>query len=107
MALVGLNSSRFLSLDVAIGLSGAVSVPLYYTAPVTEIEGILKASGARLLLVGAPAVLARVAELRSAVTIASMETAAGPAAADFTIRRMAPKNRVDIGAMVSVGLGLK
>ena len=71
VALVGLNSSRFLSVDTAIGLSGAVSVPLYYTAPVAEIEAILEASGARLLLVGAPGVLARVAELRSSVTIAS------------------------------------
>jgi len=71
VALVGLNSSRFLSVDTAIGLSGAVSVPLYYTAPVAEIEAILEASGARLLLVGAPGVLARVAELRSPVTIAS------------------------------------
>jgi long-chain acyl-CoA synthetase len=71
VALVGLNSSRFLSLDTAIGLSGAVSVPLYYTAPVPEIESIVRASGARLLLVGAPGVLARVAELRLPVTIAS------------------------------------
>jgi long-chain acyl-CoA synthetase len=71
VALVGLNSSRFLSLDTAIGLAGAVSVPLYYTSPVPEIEGILRASGARLLLVGAPAVLSRVGEIRSPVTIAS------------------------------------
>ena len=71
VALVGLNSSRFLSLDVAIGLRGAVSVPLYYTAPTAEIEEILRASGARLLLVGAPAVLLRLGELRSAVKIAS------------------------------------
>jgi long-chain acyl-CoA synthetase len=71
VALVGLNSSRFLSLDTAIGLTGAVSVPLYYTAPVPEIEEILRASGARLLLIGAPAMLARVGEIHAAVTIAS------------------------------------
>ncbi|MBE3064388.1 MAG: SDR family oxidoreductase, partial [Spirochaetes bacterium] len=71
VALLGLNSSRFLSLDTAIGLVGAVSVPLYYTAPLEEIEGILGASGARLLLIGAPAVLARAAQLPSSVTIAS------------------------------------
>ena len=34
VALVGLNSSRYLSLDTAIGLAGAVSVPLYYTSPI-------------------------------------------------------------------------
>ena len=65
VALVGLNSSRYLSLDTAIGLTGAVSVPLYYTSPLAEIEEILQASGARLLLVGAPDVLARVGELRT------------------------------------------
>ena len=71
VALVGLNSSRYLSLDTAIGLSGAVSVPLYYTSPIAEIEQIVKASEARLLLVGAPDVLARVGALRGVVTVAS------------------------------------
>lgn len=66
VALVGLNSSRFLSLDAAIGLSGAVSVPLYYTSPLPEMATILEASGARLLFIGAPGVLARVAELPAA-----------------------------------------
>jgi long-chain acyl-CoA synthetase len=71
VALVGLNSSRYLALDTAIGLTGAVSVPLYYTSPPAEIEGILQASGARLFLVGAPDVLARVGEMRTRVPIAS------------------------------------
>jgi long-chain acyl-CoA synthetase len=71
VALLGLNSSRYLSLDAAIGLSGEVSVPLYYSAPIAEIDGILEASGARLLFIGAPAVLARAAELRQATTIVS------------------------------------
>jgi long-chain acyl-CoA synthetase len=71
VALVGLNSSRYLSLDTAIGLTGAVSVPLYYTSPIPEIEEILRASGARLLLVGAPAVLAHVGEMSLTVKIAS------------------------------------
>jgi long-chain acyl-CoA synthetase len=71
VALVGLNSSRYLALDIAVGLTGAVSVPLYYTSPPAEIEGIVQASGARLLLVGAPDVLARVGEMRTQVPIAS------------------------------------
>ena len=57
VAMVGLNSSRYLTLDVAVGLVGAVSVPLYYTSPAGEIREILSASGAKLLLVGAPKVL--------------------------------------------------
>ena len=71
VALVGLNSSRYLALDTAIGLSGAVSVPLYYTSPIAEIGEIVKASEARLLLVGAPDVLAHVASLQGMVPIAS------------------------------------
>ncbi len=71
VALVGLNSTRFVTLDVAIGLVGAVSVPLYYTSPPDEMDGIIEDSGARLLLVGAPKVLARVGELRSQVPVVS------------------------------------
>jgi long-chain acyl-CoA synthetase len=71
VAIVGLNSSRYLSLDVAIGLAGAVSVPLYYTSPIAEIGEIVKASEARLLLVGAPDVLAKAGALRGAVRVAS------------------------------------
>lgn len=71
VALVGLNSSRYLSLDAAIGLTGAVSVPLYYTSPPAEIDEILRSSGARLLLIGAPVVLARAEEIRSPLPMVS------------------------------------
>jgi long-chain acyl-CoA synthetase len=73
VAMVGRNSSRYLTLDTAIGLTGAVSVPLYYTSPPAEIEQILQASGARLLLIGAPDVLARVGEMRTRVPIISFQ----------------------------------
>ena len=71
VAIVGLNSTRYLALDVAIGMIGAVSVPLYYTSPPAEIDAILQASGASLLLVGAPAILARLDELASPVQVVS------------------------------------
>jgi long-chain acyl-CoA synthetase len=87
VALVGLNSSRYLCLDTAIGLTGAVSVPLYYTAPAAEIDEILGASGARLLLVGAPEILARVEEIRSPVTIASFCQSPPPAAPAVAVGR--------------------
>ncbi|MBM4237478.1 MAG: AMP-binding protein, partial [Euryarchaeota archaeon] len=45
VALVGRNSTRYLTVDVAIGLAGAVSVPLYYTSPPSEIDEIVSASG--------------------------------------------------------------
>ena len=47
IAIVGLNSTRYLALNTAIGLIGAVSVPLYYTSPPREIDHILKASGVK------------------------------------------------------------
>jgi long-chain acyl-CoA synthetase len=71
VALVGLNSSRYLSLDTAIGLAGAVSVPLYYTSPIAEIGEIVKASEAQILFIGAPDVLARAGGLRGLVKVAS------------------------------------
>jgi long-chain acyl-CoA synthetase len=33
VALTGLNSTKYLVVDIAIGLAGAISVPLYYTTP--------------------------------------------------------------------------
>jgi long-chain acyl-CoA synthetase len=71
VALVGLNSTRYLTLDVAIGLVGAVSVPLYYTSPPEEIDALLAASGARLLLIGAPKLLAKLSELRTEAPVIS------------------------------------
>jgi long-chain acyl-CoA synthetase len=63
VAMTGLNSTRYLALDVAIGLLGAVSVPLYYTSPPAEVAAIVEASGAKLLLVGTPRLLERLGEL--------------------------------------------
>ena len=56
MALTGLNCTRYLAVDIAIGLVGAVSVPLYYTTPPADINQILKASGAKLFFVGMPGI---------------------------------------------------
>jgi long-chain acyl-CoA synthetase len=71
IAIVGLNSTRYLALDAAIGLIGAVSVPLYYTSPPAEVDHILSASGARLLLVGAPKVLERLGEIQTDLPVVS------------------------------------
>lgn len=71
VALVGLNSTRYLTLDVAIGLVGAVSVPLYYTSPPADIDAILQASGARLVFIGAPQLLERLAELKTELPVIS------------------------------------
>lgn len=57
VAITGLNSTRHFALDTAIGLIGAVSVPIYYTSPPEEVKAILADSGAKMLLLGAPALL--------------------------------------------------
>ncbi len=71
VAIAGTNSTRYLTLDVAIGMLGAVSVPLYYTGPPADIDHILAASGARLLFVGFPRLLDRLGELCSDLPIIS------------------------------------
>jgi long-chain acyl-CoA synthetase len=72
VALTGLNSTRYLVADLAIGLIGAVSVPLYYTAPPADINSILLSSGSKIFLVGMPSLLARVGELCPDVPIISI-----------------------------------
>jgi long-chain acyl-CoA synthetase len=71
VAVVGLNSSRYITIDVGIGLVGAVSVPLYYTSPPPEVDLLIKASGSKLLLVGIPKLLSRLDELDADVPVVS------------------------------------
>lgn len=71
VALVGLNSTRYLALEVAIGLLGAVSVPLYYTSPPQEIKNILKSCGAKILFIGTPHLMKRLSELDREMTMVS------------------------------------
>jgi long-chain acyl-CoA synthetase len=72
VALVGLNSVRYLILDVAIGLAGAASVPLYSTSPPAEIDQILASSRSRLLFMGTPGLLERLGELTTGIPIISI-----------------------------------
>jgi long-chain acyl-CoA synthetase len=72
VALTGLNSTRYLAVDIAIGLAGAISVPLYYTTPPSDITEVLEASGAKLFFIGIPSLLARVKELTPDVPVVSI-----------------------------------
>ena len=72
VALTGLNSTRYLVVDIAIGLAGAVSVPLYYTTPPSDINDVLEASNAKLFFIGMPSLLTRIKELTSDVPIISI-----------------------------------
>ena len=71
VAIVGLNSSRYMIIDVAIGLTGAASVPLYYTSPPSEVDLLLKASGSKLLLVGIPKLLEGLGKLETDIPVVS------------------------------------
>ncbi len=71
VALTGLNCTKYLAADIAIGLVGAVSVPIYYTSPPADIDQILGASGAKLLFVGIPSLLQRINEIQTNIPIVS------------------------------------
>lgn len=78
VALTGLNSTRYLAVDIAVGLAGAVSVPLYYTTPPQDINDVLKASGARIFFIGMPSLLARIKELTPEVPKVSLCRVSAP-----------------------------
>jgi len=71
IAIVGLNSTRYLTIDVAIGLIGAVSVPLYYTSPLADIDEIIKNSNSRLLFIGSHKLMEKVEELTVTIPVIS------------------------------------
>ncbi len=52
VVLVGVNSTRYLIADAAVGLVGATSVPLYYTSPIADIVELSRESKAKLAFVG-------------------------------------------------------
>lgn len=109
VALLGLNSTRFMTLDVAIGLVGAVGVPLYYTSPPPEIDGILEASGARMLFVGAPKVLERMGEMRARLPVVSFCRAGPPGGLPVEVMPwetfLAKGTGVEVPETAPVGLG--
>lgn len=57
VATLGINSVRYLALDVAIGLVGAIDVPIYYTSPATDVVALVETSGSKLLFVGTDRIL--------------------------------------------------
>jgi long-chain acyl-CoA synthetase len=71
VALVGNNSTKYLTMDCAIGLTGAVSVPLYYTSPPSDIDRIVKVSGSKALFVGASGILKKIDDLSVEIPVIS------------------------------------
>lgn len=71
VAIVGFNSTRYLTVDVAVGLTGSVSVPLYYTSPLNEIKDILDNSEASVLFVGTSKLLKELEKLKLEIPVIS------------------------------------
>ncbi|MBR3455313.1 MAG: AMP-binding protein [Bacteroidaceae bacterium] len=69
VALSGINCTEHAAIDNAIGLKGAVSVPIYYTTPADEIALLLQKSGARWFFVGDERVKQNLTNIPTDVTI--------------------------------------
>jgi len=78
VAVVGFNSSRYMTIDVGIGLTGAAGVPLYYTSPPDEVELLVRASGSKVLLVGTPKLLAEVDRMDIDIPVVSFSREGPP-----------------------------
>ena len=72
VAVAGYNSTKYLILDIAIGIVGAVSVPIYYTSPINEIKEILDDSSAKILFAGTPQILNDLNEFDAHISVVSL-----------------------------------
>ena len=71
IALVGFNSTRYLTLDVAIGLIGAISVPLYYTSSIIELKEIIDDCQAKILFISNPDLINKLQKIDDEIVLIS------------------------------------
>ena len=71
VVIIGFNNTRYLTLDVSIGLLGAVCVPVYYTSPMVEINEIINDCGAGVIFIGTPQLLDHLSDLEDEQNIIS------------------------------------
>ncbi len=74
VAIAGVNSVRYFAIDVAIGLLGACSVPLYYTMPANELVSLVGESGAKLVFLGTQKLLADAPEQVDVPCVSLLDT---------------------------------
>ena len=77
IALTGINSVDYMALDQALGLMGAVSVPVYYTTPIAEAELLLNRSGAKWFFVGDSRMMSGIDGMKADVRIVAFSAASG------------------------------
>lgn len=75
VAVTGINSAEHMMIEHAVGLLGAVSVPLYYTTPPGEIGSLLSRSGAGWLFIGDMRIMERADEIDSDARFISFSAA--------------------------------
>ena len=71
VALTGINSVEYMVLDQAIGLLGAVSVPIYYTSPAAETSLLLQRSGARWFFIGDQRMMTQIDQMETRAEMVS------------------------------------
>lgn len=71
VALTGINSVEYMVLDQAIGLLGAVSVPIYYTSPAAESSLLLERSGALWFFIGDQRMMAQIDRMETRARLVS------------------------------------
>ncbi len=86
IAVAGANSTTYFALDMALGLAGAVSVPVYYTTPPKEIDALLRVRRASMLFVGDARIMSRVDQVEADVPIVAFGGVDVPASADDVVR---------------------
>lgn len=69
IAVTGINCTEQAAIDCAIGLAGAVSVPIYYTTPAAETQLLLEKSGATLFFVGDQRMMLQLANLTIGIPV--------------------------------------
>lgn len=104
IAVVGFNSTRYLTIDIAIGLVGAVSVPLYYTSPLNEIKEIMDDSDAKLLFAGTPQLLKDSNELKIEIPIISFCSGDNGNNSNFISWQKFLKNGENVNNVINVPL---
>lgn len=84
VALTGINCTDYIALDMAIGLCGAVSVPIYYTAPVEEINLLLEKSGSDWFFIGDKRIMKQVSGLKTTAKTVAFGVVADSQEVDFS-----------------------
>ena len=75
IAVTGINCTEQAAIDCAIGLLGAVSVPIYYTTPAAETLLLLDRSGASLFLVGDQRMMQQLASVTLSIPVITFANA--------------------------------